>query len=71
MSQTSSELPHDFLAEKAFIGSLLVDNRAYDEVTDIQMHPDDFYHPQYSSIYNSIRELSIADQPFDIISVCA
>ena len=32
---TSKQLPHDLLAEKAFIGCLLIDNRSFDEVTDI------------------------------------
>lgn len=67
----SQELPHDFIAEKAFIGSLLVDNKAYDEITDIQIHAEDFYHPQYVQIFESINNLYTTDRPFDIISVCS
>lgn len=67
----NNDLPHDFIAEKAFIGSLLVDNKSYDEVTDIQIVKEDFYHPQYAQIFESIYTLYTTDRPFDIVSICS
>jgi replicative DNA helicase len=71
MSDKSADLPHDFLGEKALIGSLLIDNAAFDEITDIQIAPNDFYHPQYGQIFRAIDELAVADMPFDLVSVSA
>ncbi len=48
MSQeTRTELPHDIGAEKALLGCLLIDNQSVDEISDIGLTKDDFYHPQY------------------------
>ena len=65
------ELPHDFLAEKAFVGSLLIDNSAFDEITDIQLTPEDFYHPHYGIIFTAINDLAVQSMPFDLVSVSA
>lgn len=65
------ELPHDLLAEKALLGCLLVDNAAFDNISDLNIRPEDFYHPQYSTIFQSIHELFIDNKPFDMVSVCA
>lgn len=71
MSREGRELPHDLMAERAFLGCLLVDNRSFDEVTDVGLTEEDFYHPQYGIIYKGIRELSIDSKPFDLVSICA
>lgn len=70
MNQTV-ELPHDFLAEKALVGSLLIDNAAFDEITDIQLGPEDFYHPHYGIIFNAINDQAVSSLPFDLVSVSA
>lgn len=67
----SNELPHDLLAEKAFIGCLLIDNKSFDEVTDVAVLADDFYHPQYGIIFQGISDLAIDNKPFDLVSICA
>lgn len=69
--ETNRELPHDLLAEKAFIGCLLIDNKSFDEVTDLQVHDEDFYHPQYGIIYRGIKDLATDSKPFDLVSICA
>jgi len=69
--ETNRELPHDLLAEKAFIGCLLIDNKSFDEVTDIQVTDEDFYHPQYGIIYRGIKDLAVDSKPFDLVSICA
>lgn len=65
------ELPHDLLAEKALVGCLLIDNRSFDEITDIGLTKDDFYHPQYGVIFDGIHELATNSKPFDLVSICS
>ena len=65
------DLPHDLLAEKAFLGCLLIDNRAFDDVVDLGIRPEDFYHPQYSTIFSAIYGLATDSRPFDMVSTCA
>ncbi len=67
----SKELPHDLLAEKALIGCLLVDNKSFDNIVDLNINQDDFYHPQYGVIFNGIKDLAVDSQPFDLVSICA
>jgi replicative DNA helicase len=68
---SNKELPHDLLAEKALIGCLLIDNKSFDQITDLNISEDDFYHPQYGIIFNAIKDLSIDSKPFDLVSSCA
>ena len=59
MSEIRHELPHDLGAEKALLGCLLIDNQSFDEISDINLTKDDFYHPQYSIIFESLRDLHL------------
>ena len=59
----TQELPHDFTAEKAVLGSLLIDNRSFDEISDLGLRSDDFYHPQYGLIFAAMNDLHIGSQP--------
>lgn len=65
------ELPHDLLAEKSLLGCLIIDGTSYDELGDLTLVSDDFYHPQYRVIFDSIRELSISNRPIDYVTVCS
>lgn len=65
----TQELPHDFAAEKAVLGSLLIDNRSFDEISDLGLKADDFYHPQYGMIFEAMRELHVGSNPFDMVTV--
>lgn len=65
------ELPHDLLAEKALIGCLLIDNKSFDEITDVGLTQNDFYHPQYGIIFNAIYDLATSSKPFDLVSICS
>jgi replicative DNA helicase len=71
MTQNVTELPHDLAAEKALLGCLLIDNSSMDEISDVSLSKDDFYHPQYGLIYQAIRDLHIEALPFDIITVAS
>lgn len=68
MSHTQ-EYPHDLLAEKSFLGCLMIDSHAYDEVFDLKLKKDDFYHPQYRIIFEAIHDLYEAKAPIDYVSV--
>ncbi len=68
---SGKEMPHDLLAEKSFIASLIIDNGSFEEIVDINISPDDFYHSTYSIIYSAIYELALAGYPFDIVSLCS
>ncbi len=65
---STSEMPHDIPAEKALLGCLLIDNHSFDEISDLNILAEDFYHPQYGSIYSAIKELHIESRPFDIVT---
>ncbi|MGK0367689.1 MAG: replicative DNA helicase [Thermoproteota archaeon] len=69
--ETSNELPHDLLAEKSLLGCLLIDSSAFDEISDIKLAREDFYHPQYGMIHEAIFDLARSQKPIDYVSVCA
>lgn len=69
MNPNANELPHDISAEKALLGCLLIDNTSYDEIMDVGLSKDDFYHPQFGIIFQSIWDLHLESMPFDIITV--
>ena len=68
---TPNELPHDLGAEKALLGCLLIDNSSFDEISDVNLDPQDFYHPQYSIIFQAVKDLHIESMPFDIVTVAS
>ena len=45
----AKELPHDLLAEKSLLGCILIDASGFEEISDLKIEKDDFYHPQYST----------------------
>ncbi len=71
MAISNRELPHDLLAEKSLLGCLLVDSRAFDEISDLAVAPDDFHHPRYGLIFDCVRDLALANQPIDFVTVCS
>ncbi len=67
----SNELPHDLLAEKSLLGSLIIDGNAFDDVSDLALKKNDFFHPQYGVIFECIKDLSLANLPIDYVTVCS
>ena len=65
------EYAYDLLAENALLGCLLVDNKSFDNITDLNISDEDFYHPQYGIIFKGIKDLSVDNKPFDLVSICA
>lgn len=60
--------PHSPEMEQSVLGSLMVDPSCYDLIAEI-LSPDSFYDSKHQVIYEAIRDLSNADQPFDILAV--
>ncbi len=71
MTAPIRELPHDLLAEKSLIGCLLIDGASFDQMSDIGLSREDFFHPQYGVIFDAIRDLSFNSEPIDLVTVCA
>lgn len=65
------ELPHDLLAEKSLIGCLIVDGNNYDEISDLKLKREDFYHPSYGIIFDAICDLAINNRPIDYVTLCS
>lgn len=70
MAADVSDLPHDLLAEKSLIGCLLVDGQSFDDVSDLRLRRNDFFHPQYGMIYEAIADLASSNRPIDFVTVC-
>ncbi len=60
--------PHDLDAEKAVLGSLMVRPGALLEVAEI-LENDSFYYGKHGDIFDSIIELSLKNDPIDLLSV--
>lgn len=58
--------PQNLEAEQSVLGSLMVDEAAWDEVADIIVEGD-FYKPSHRIIFAAIRELHKKSQPTDAI----
>ena len=48
--------PHNFEAEQALLGALMLNNRAYDKVSEF-LHPEHFAEPGHGNIYKAIAKL--------------
>lgn len=70
-SSSVRQLPHDLLAEKSLLGCLLVDGQAMDEVSDLNLTKDDFFHPKYAKVFDVMVDLSRGNQPIDYVTVCS
>lgn len=48
-------LPHDDMAERAVLGAILINNHAFEEVSDI-LSPSDFYSKPNQTLYSAIND---------------
>jgi replicative DNA helicase len=62
--------PHSLEAERATLGSLLIDKEAIIKVADL-LQADDFYHEIHGTIYQSILDLYEKRTPIDLLTVAA
>lgn len=61
-------LPHSNEAEQAVLGSLLLDNGAYDHVGDL-LTPESFYQVDHRAVYTTIAQLVMANRLADPVTV--
>jgi replicative DNA helicase len=62
-------LPHDLEAERALLGSVLIDQAAMLKVIG-EVRPADFYRSAHAKIYSAMLSLNEKHEPIDIITVC-
>lgn len=60
--------PHSIEAEHGLIGGLLLDNSAWDKISD-QIHEGDFYRDDHRRIFRHIKCAIEAGRPADVITV--
>lgn len=65
------ELPHDVLAEKTLIGCLLIDGSSFDDISDLKLQKEHFFHPKYGIIFEALLDLSLTNQPIDYVTACS
>ena len=54
--------------EKVVLGALMIDKDAYTVVCEM-LRPESFYEPRNGKVYAAIRDLSMAQQPVDELTV--
>lgn len=60
--------PHNFEAEQALLGSILIDQESITRIADI-VSPDDFYKSAHQKIMQAMNDLFSQSQPIDIVSL--
>ncbi|MBT4760226.1 MAG: replicative DNA helicase [Bdellovibrionaceae bacterium] len=60
--------PQNLDAEKSILGGLMLDQDAWDEITEL-VSEQDFYKPAHRKIYHAIFELNKKGQPTDLITI--
>ncbi len=69
MPQAERIPPHSDEAEKSVLGSILMDQDVFLEVSEI-VKAEDFYSPAHQEIYRAILDLVQQDSPIDLVTVC-
>lgn len=60
--------PHSLEAERSVLGGLMLDNRAWDQVTE-RLHDEDFYRNEHRLIYRAMARLVEQTKPIDVLTV--
>lgn len=60
--------PHSIDAEQSVLGGLLLDNRAWESVSEV-LEDSDFYSHKHRNIYRAIKSLVDQEQPVDVVTV--
>ena len=64
----SKQPPHSIDAEQSVLGGLLLDNRAWESVSEIA-DDNDFYNHKHRIIFRTIKSLVEQEQPVDVVTV--
>jgi len=68
-NQTRRVAPYDENAERAVVGSLMIENSVFDKIT-CDLLPADFYHTGNKLIFSAILELLNIGKVADLVTVC-
>jgi len=60
--------PHSIEAEQSVLGGLMLDNQAWDQVSD-RVTDMDFYRQDHRTIFRAIADLADKNEPFDVITL--
>ncbi|HAU2069857.1 TPA: replicative DNA helicase, partial [Legionella pneumophila] len=60
--------PHSVEAEQSIIGGLMLDNQAWDKVSN-KLCETDFYRTEHRILFRAISALAKKDQPFDVVTL--
>jgi replicative DNA helicase len=60
--------PHSVEAEQSIIGGFMLDNQAWDKVSD-RLCEADFYRMEHRVLFRAISSLAKKNQPFDVVTV--
>lgn len=60
--------PHSLEAEQSVLGGLMLDNQAWDNVSD-RLVSDDFYRYEHRLVFNVMTHLAEAGQPLDVVTL--
>ncbi|GAB2713081.1 replicative DNA helicase [Halomonas garicola] len=60
--------PHSLEAEQSVLGGLMLDNPAWDHISD-HLAADDFYRYEHRLIFNVMAHLAEAGQPLDVVTL--
>jgi len=67
-TQTLRIPPHDLEAEQAVLGALMLRPAAIHDIVDLLI-PEMFYARKHAILYKTITELSLKNEPIDVLSV--
>ena len=62
------QVPNNYEAEQALLGAMLMDADVVNEVI-ADINADDFYYESHRLIFNAVKDLSMANQPIDIVTL--
>ena len=60
--------PHSIEAEQSVLGGLMLDNQAWDQISD-RVLDTDFYRQDHRTIFRAIGDLADKNEPFDVITL--
>ncbi len=60
--------PHDLDAERSVVSALLLDPRAFHDVS-LELRADDFYHPAHQTVYRAMLAIHEESRPVDLITL--
>ena len=69
MSPSPKLPPHSIEAEQSVLGGLMLDNRAWGDLSD-RITSEDFYREDHQLIFRAIAELCDTHKPCDFITLC-